>query len=320
MAPRRARRSSTRRRPRAARPAAARPHDERAGLDIERRDLQRPIGPGLVAGEVSSQLRPPPATGHQCRAGTRQPARVRARTRRRAAGRRRSGRPRCAPADVPTIRSGRVRSDTARRAARRAAPSATPAPDVPAAAQHQRPGHVPPQPADRRHHEARHEDAAEDPLVVGGEPQRQVDVEVVAPIVGVTRGEIGQRTAHAVDRQHATSTSMTRGEHGDPGEAVLPREHGNGEDDGHEHRPDGGVQELDGAQRRRRRRRPSPWPSAALDRQAARRPVAPRPDVVGRRRARRTARRSRARSSAGRSGNRSRRGIQVPRPPRERAR
>jgi len=82
---------------------------------------------------------------------------------------------------------------------------------------------------------------------VSRQPFREVDVEVVATVVGVSGGDAGQRAAPGVGDDDDDLDQHDPGQHGGGGEPILQREDRDRDDAPGEERPDDRVSELDGA-------------------------------------------------------------------------
>ncbi len=97
------------------------------------------------------------------------------------------------------------------------------------------------------HQHTRHKEGAEDLLVITGDGQRQVNVEVVTPVIRVSRSNVRQRTPIPVGDEHRHF------DQDDPGhqreETVLPSpgRYWNRDDDGNQQRPHHGVEKANGA-------------------------------------------------------------------------
>lgn len=85
----------------------------------------------------------------------------------------------------------------------------------------------------------------EDALVVTGQPQRQVDVEIGFALLGVPGSQVGQGAAHAVEDQHQAFAQDHQAADADPGPTTGVGAPGDGGDAGDHKGPDEGVGEFD---------------------------------------------------------------------------
>jgi hypothetical protein len=88
----------------------------------------------------------------------------------------------------------------------------------------------------------------EDLLVVPRDPDREIDVEVGMPLVGVARRDIGQRAVPLVEREHDHLDRHDAAEHERDVEATQPCGDRNANDAQHEEGPRHRVDELHRAQ------------------------------------------------------------------------
>jgi len=107
------------------------------------------------------------------------------------------------------------------------------------------PRHSGPAPSNVCESDPRTEENAEDELVVSGQPQGQIDVEVVVSLVGETTGQRRQRTAPSIDHQDGHFHEDDSDEPGRGPVMALPRDHGYCEDATSEECPRDGVDDLD---------------------------------------------------------------------------
>ena len=260
----------------------------------------QPTGPGDERGELQGDVRP---RLRPCEAPIARPRRHSTGRAGRATdcpgrGRPATRAPVMAPADVPTTRmnayiGAALAADPP--AARPATPDTTCRSRSRTTAQLSAPSSARSRPPGRRRTASRRS------ACCGGQPERQVDVEVGAPIVGVAGGQTGERQRQPLTMRTTTSISMTA-----VSQATKVKR---------------SRQAIRGIARMiaTRNAQTTVWAtliarsidaggsgmdplSGRLDRQPPRTPVAPRPDVVARRRAPPAAPRNRARSTAGRSG------------------
>ena len=103
----------------------------------------------------------------------------------------------------------------------------------------------PPLPAHEREEYGRGEERPEDLLVVSSEPERQVDVEVVAALVRVPGRDVGQGAAHAIGGEHESFDRDDRDEESRGLELAALGDDRDGEDAGREHRPRRHVHQPD---------------------------------------------------------------------------
>src|SRR6185503_8197567 len=90
----------------------------------------------------------------------------------------------------------------------------------------------------------------EDELVVSRYPDRKVDIEVVAAIVGVPRRHCRQRTAESVGHEDGHLNQNNADEHGRQSEPPDDPQQGNGGDAPDKGGPDDRVSDLDRPKRR----------------------------------------------------------------------
>jgi hypothetical protein len=84
-----------------------------------------------------------------------------------------------------------------------------------------------------------------------------MDIEIVAAVVGVTRGDIGQRTAPAIEQQHQHFDHHRACRPGGDLETPQMRRHRHRDDAGDEKRPDQRMQQFDREQGRGGRHDPA---------------------------------------------------------------
>jgi hypothetical protein len=92
------------------------------------------------------------------------------------------------------------------------------------------------------------EEGSEDGFVVAGEPEGQVDVEVIGALGGVASGEIGERAAAVVEGEDGALGEDDGGEHGDEAELMMQRGEGQPGYAGCHEEPDRGMQSFDGCE------------------------------------------------------------------------
>ena len=95
---------------------------------------------------------------------------------------------------------------------------------------------------------ARDEQRSENDLVVLRQPERQVDIEVVCPLMGVSRGQIGQRTAPMIGSENQALERDDPAQHQGGDEAIRPGSYGDGHDAGGKECPHNGMKRLDSRQ------------------------------------------------------------------------